>query len=293
VVYLGIDGGGSKTAFVLENESGKILGRAETGPSNWLSAGKEVAERNIADGIRQLNFLPEIVGCGFAGAGRPEGIQFFKDTISALLPRAQVFVETDAFISYIGAIGLEPGVLLIAGTGSIAIGRRADGAMVRVGGWGPIFGDEGSGFWIGREVIQTALRAHDARVEPEFVSSVCETLQLKSITDVAASWKSGTLTVSSVASLASLIFHMYPAEDSSRILNAAAEHLWQLSKTAIGLVGIPSCRRSIVGSVGTQPLMKQLIREHGDTLDFNSPRHSPEHGAIVWARSQMVQNRGQ
>jgi N-acetylglucosamine kinase-like BadF-type ATPase len=287
VVYLGIDGGGSKTAFVLEDESGKIIGRAETGPSNWLSAGKEEAGRNIAAGIRQLNSVPDVVGSGFAGAGRPEGIQFFKDSLSALLPKAKIFVETDAFISYIGAIGLEPGVLLIAGTGSIAIGRRADGSMVRVGGWGPIFGDEGSGFWIGREVIQAALRANDAGAEPDFVSSVCERLQLNSITDVAASWKSGALTVRTVASLTALIFHMYPSESASRILNEAAKHLWLISKTAIERVGIPDCRRSIVGSVGNQPLMKQLMRAHGSTREFDSPLRPPEHGAIVWARAQL------
>jgi N-acetylglucosamine kinase-like BadF-type ATPase len=287
VVYLGIDGGASKTAFVLEDENGKILGRAETGPSNWLSSGKEEAARNIATGIRQLNTLPDVVGCGFAGAGRPEGLQFYKDSLSALLPKAQIFVETDAFISYLGAIGLEPGVLLIAGTGSIAIGRRADSAMIRIGGWGPIFGDEGSGFWIGREVIQTALRANDAGAEADFVSSVCERLQLKSITEVATAWKSGAATVRSVASLTTLIFHMYPAEYASRILNEAAKHLWSMSKTAIARVGIPDCRRSVVGSVGNQPLMKQLMREHGNARDFDDPAHPPEHGAIIWARSQI------
>jgi N-acetylglucosamine kinase-like BadF-type ATPase len=287
VVYLGIDGGASKTAFVLEDESGKILGRAETGPSNWLSSGKEEAGRNISAGIRQLNSVPDVVGCGFAGAGRPEGLQFYKDSLSALLPAAQIFVETDAFISYMGAIGLEPGVLLIAGTGSIAIGRRADGTMIRVGGWGPIFGDEGSGFWIGREVIQTALRANDAGEEAEFVSSVCERLQLNSITDVATAWKAGAVTVRSVASLTTLIFHMYPAEYAERILNEAAKHLWSLSKTAIARVGIPDCRRSVVGSVGNQPQMKQLMRQHGSTRDFENPAHPPEHGAILWARSLL------
>jgi N-acetylglucosamine kinase-like BadF-type ATPase len=287
VVYLGIDGGGSKTAFVLEDENGRILGRTETGPSNWLSAGKEEAGRNIAAGIRQLKSVPDVVGCGFAGAGRPDGIQFFKDSLSALLPKAQIFVETDAFVSYVGAIGLEPGMLLIAGTGSIAIGRRPDGSMIRVGGWGPIFGDEGSGFWIGREAIQAALRANDAGEEAEFVSSVCEVLKLNSITDVLTAWKSGALTVRSVASLASLVFHMYPAESAIRILNDAAKQLWWISKTAIDLVGIPECRRSVIGSVGSQPLMKQLMREHGSTRDFDSPVHPPEHGAIIWARSQM------
>jgi len=288
VIFLGIDGGGSKTAFVLEDENNKILGRIETGPSNWLSAGKEEAGRNIAAGIRQLNSFPDVVGCGFAGAGRPDSIQFFKESLSALLPKAQIFVETDAFVSYVGAIGLEPGMLLIAGTGSIAIGRRPDGSMVRVGGWGPIFGDEGSGFWIGREAIQAALRANDAGEETDFVSSVCEALKLDAITNVSTAWKSGALTVRSVASLAALVFHMYPAESASQILNGAAKHLWLMSKKAIDLVGIPDCRRSIIGSVGNQPLMKQLMRQHPSTRDFDSPVHPPEHGAIIWARSQMA-----
>jgi len=288
VIFLGIDGGGSKTAFVLEDENNKILGRIETGPSNWLSAGKEEAGRNIAAGIRQLNSFPDVVGCGFAGAGRPDSIQFFKESLSALLPKAQIFVETDAFVSYVGAIGLEPGMLLIAGTGSIAIGRRPDGSMIRVGGWGPIFGDEGSGFWIGREAIQAALRANDAGEETDFVSSVCEALKLDAITNVSTAWKSGALTVRSVASLAALVFHMYPAESASQILNGAAKHLWLMSKKAIDLVGIPDCRRSIIGSVGNQPLMKQLMRQHPSTRDFDSPVHPPEHGAIIWARSQMA-----
>ena len=288
MIFLGIDGGGSKTAFVLEDENNKILGRIETGPSNWLSAGKEEAGRNIAAGIRQLNSFPDVVGCGFAGAGRPDSIQFFKESLSALLPKAQIFVETDAFVSYVGAIGLEPGMLLIAGTGSIAIGRRPDGSMIRVGGWGPIFGDEGSGFWIGREAIQAALRANDAGEETDFVSSVCEALKLDAITNVSTAWKSGALTVRSVASLAALVFHMYPAESASQILNGAAKHLWLMSKKAIDLVGIPDCRRSIIGSVGNQPLMKQLMRQHGNTRDFDSPVHPPEHGAIIWARSRMA-----
>jgi hypothetical protein len=99
--------------------------------------------------------------------------------------------------------------------------------------------------------------------------------------------KSGALTVRSVASLASLVFHMYPAESAIRILNDAAKQLWWISKTAIDLIGIPECRRSVIGSVGSQPLMKQLMREHGSTRDFDSPVHPPEHGAIIWARSQM------
>jgi len=137
MLFLGVDGGGSKTAFVLEDENGREVGRAESGPSNWISAGEEEARRNIASGIEKLKATPDIVGGGFAGAGRPEGIRFYTDCLSHLLPGSKVFIETDAFISYAGAIGLRPGLLLMSGTGSIAVGRKTDGEMIRVGGWGP------------------------------------------------------------------------------------------------------------------------------------------------------------
>src|SRR6476660_7665456 len=76
---------------------------------------------------------------------------------------AQVIIESDAFIASIAAIGVDPGILLIAGTGSIVIGRDKDRAMFRIGGWGPHFGDEGSGFWIGREAVRAALRSIDVQ----------------------------------------------------------------------------------------------------------------------------------
>jgi N-acetylglucosamine kinase-like BadF-type ATPase len=287
VVFLGIDGGGSKTAFVLEDETGNELDRAETGPSNWLSSGPEEAQRNIAAGILQLKTHPEIVAGGFAGAGRPEGIRFYTDCLSSLLPDTRIFVETDAFISYIGAIGLTPGVLLIAGTGSIAIGRRSDGRMIRVGGWGPMFSDEGSGFWIGREAIRSALLANDFGNAKDFVASICRALQLDSITDVNAAWKSGNLTVRSVAALATLLFDQSSSEPASRILNEAAAHLAAIAETAIAQVGVDHCKRSIAGSIGSSPVMREILRRQSG-LEFQTPAHPPEHGAVIWARSQAL-----
>jgi len=285
VLFLGIDGGGSKTAFVLEDEKGKELGRVESGPSNWISTGEVETRRNIASGIEKLNAFPDVVGGGFAGAGRPEGVRFYKDCLAQLLPASRIFIETDAFISYVGAIGLQPGLLLIAGTGSIAIGRRMDGSMIRVGGWGPAFSDEGSGFWIGSKALRFALRASDSESNPEFVSAVCKVLQLNSIYDAVAKWKSGELSVRSVAGLAPLLFQQYPAEPATQILNDAAEQLRAIADTAGARIGLADYPRSIAGSVGSQPLMKKLLHEKCG-IEFHPPLRSPEHGAIMWARSQ-------
>src|SRR5215471_8950484 len=117
--FLGIDGGGSKTAFLLVDEYYNEVCHIQTGPSNHLSVGNDAAREAIADGIAQLTELPTIVCAGFAGAGRPDSVAFYREVLQSLVPDAQVIIESDAFISSIGAIGIDPGILLIAGTGSI------------------------------------------------------------------------------------------------------------------------------------------------------------------------------
>lgn len=283
MIFLGIDGGGSKTAFLLENDEGHELARFETGPSNWLSSGPGTARESLAQGIARLPSAPQVVCGGFAGAGRPEGIEFYRGCLSTLLPQAQLFIETDAFITFMGAIGPKPGILLIAGTGSIALGRRSDGTMVRAGGWGPAFSDEGGGFWIGREAIRAALRANDAGEAQEYVTAITQGLKLQRITDAPAAWKDGALDVRSVASLASIVAAHCPAEPASQILTEAGRHLRALIEVVRKRADLPEgCAQAISGSVGTQPRMQQLIG-----LQFSPPANPPARGAILWARDRI------
>src|SRR5438105_2737756 len=216
--YLGIDGGGSKTAFLLVDEYYNEVCHLQTGPSNWLSVGADAAKEAITQGISQLSEPPNIVCAGFAGAARPDSAAFYKEVLNSLLPGAQIIIESDAFIASIGAIGIDPGILLIAGTGSIVIGRNKDRNMFRVGGWGPHFGDEGSGFWIGREAVRAALRSVDAQTPTEFTERVATRLGLKSISEIVAAWAGGKLGVPEVAGVFPEVLAMYPAEPAARIL---------------------------------------------------------------------------
>jgi N-acetylglucosamine kinase len=155
--------------------------------------------------------------------------------------------------------------------------------MVRVGGWGPHFGDEGSGFWIGREAIRAALRLHDAGDSPEFVSEVARALKLHEITEAPAAWKEAKLDVHSVAALAALVASKAETERAKRILTEAASHLRQIAELARQRANLPeSCQRSIAGSVGSNPLMQRLIG-----LAFTPPMNPPERGAILWARDRI------
>jgi N-acetylglucosamine kinase-like BadF-type ATPase len=279
VRYLGIDGGGTKTSFLLIDEYYNEVCKVHSGPSNYHSVGANAAREAIARGISELTELPDIVCAGFAGAARPESVAFYRDALQSLLPNARIIVESDAFIASIGAIGVDPGILLIAGTGSIVIGRDKDRAMFRVGGWGPYFGDEGSGFWIGREAIRVALHSIDAQDHCEFAARIAARLGLTAIPEIVGAWSTGKVGVPGIAALFQDVVAVYPEEPAKRILTEAAVHLRSMVDTACKRTGMEECRKSLSGSVASHPVMRELIG-----LEFEEPRHSPEWGAVIWAR---------
>lgn len=161
-LYLGIDGGQSSTTALIGDESGCILGEGRAGPCNHASAGEgrrkfqaaireSVREASAAAGVRDPVFASACLGL----SGGPDD----KEALSRELIRAERYLIThDAHIALAGATGGKPGIIVIAGTGSIAFGRNADGATARAGGWGYIFGDEGSAFDLIRQAMRAVLR---------------------------------------------------------------------------------------------------------------------------------------
>jgi N-acetylglucosamine kinase-like BadF-type ATPase len=281
--YLGIDGGGSKTTFLLVDSHDQEIHRDHSGPSNWLSVGQAAAARALRDGLSALPSSPDVICGGFAGGARHEAQAFYKQTLASVFPDANILVESDAFVSYVGAIGLQPGVLLIAGTGSIAIGRREDGSMIRVGGWGPHFGDEGSGFWMGREAVRAALHELDSKAHSGFADRIALTLGFAHITEVVPAWASGQIDVPKIADLFRELVRMYPGEPANRILKEAASHLKSMAETAVERVGVEHCTKALSGSVALHPAMRLLIGS-----SFEEPQHPPEKGAIIWAKRVLA-----
>jgi N-acetylglucosamine kinase len=168
--YLGVDGGASKTAALVTDDTGLALGDGLAGPSNHLRVGIETAARNIERAVNKALVAANVGSreiawtyCGIAGADHPAHRQEVVDSLSVFFPRGNFTVDNDARIALSGAIGFGPGVVVIAGTGSVAVGRNEAGEEARAGGWGPIVGDEGSGFAIARAGLASILRAHDGR----------------------------------------------------------------------------------------------------------------------------------
>src|SRR4051794_16686546 len=166
-LFLGVDGGQSGTTAVIGDETGKLLGTGEGGPCNHAAAGegRRKLERAIAESLGKACALagldPATVAFESACFGMSGGPDDKREILAGVLRTSLLTVTNDAVIALAGATAAGEGVITIAGTGSIAFGRNADGRSARAGGWGYIFGDEGGGFDIARQALRAALRMEE------------------------------------------------------------------------------------------------------------------------------------
>ncbi len=164
---IGIDAGGSKTVCRLADADGHVIAEAR-GPGAGLHvmADADVA-RTLGDVIRQVSRSdrpgPSAVCLGMAGVDRPGEPERMARVLEGLIPGTRALVVSDALIALETGAPDEPGVVIVAGTGSMAYGRNAAGRAARAGGWGYVLGDEGSGYWMGRQALQAVMRAADRR----------------------------------------------------------------------------------------------------------------------------------
>lgn len=165
-IFLGIDGGGTQTSCVIGDEA-SVLGAGSGAGSNVLRVGEAQARKSITTAVQQAcaaaRVTPQQVRrtcIGVAGGARAETTDIVRRILSELVS-GEIEVVGDMVIAMEAASGSAPGVIVIAGTGSIAYGRNAAGQTARAGGWGFAISDEGSGHWIGRAAVTAAMRAFD------------------------------------------------------------------------------------------------------------------------------------
>jgi len=183
---LGFDGGGTKTHCILLDANGDVIGEGFSGPANPLRPGgfggafASLREAGAA-ALSAANLKAadiSAIHAGLAGAGRRTVVRRVLVFLGQEFPSALAQVSTDYEIALEAAVGTGPGVVLIAGTGSVAFGRNAAGETARAGGYGPWIGDEGSAFEIGRRAVSAAARIRDmdapASVLPEMISTALD-----------------------------------------------------------------------------------------------------------------------
>ena len=166
-LFLGVDGGQSSTTVLIGDESGRVLGAGEAGPCNHTGAeeGRARFERAVNQGLHaacaRAGLDAATVRFESACFGMSGGPEDKRAILAGTLRAEHLLVTTDAGIALSGATDTGQGIAAIAGTGSIAFGRNTEGRTARAGGWGYVFGDEGSGFDIARQALRAALRMEE------------------------------------------------------------------------------------------------------------------------------------
>lgn len=284
----GIDGGQSSTVAVIGDESGRVLGRGVAGPADEIGSGRDSTRLRdalhaaLVGALRAAN-LPnasrfDAIVAGISGYdgrvyGRP-----------ADLPSARASLMHDTPIAHAAALGGDAGVVVIAGTGSVVYGTSENGWSCMLGGWGYLFGDEGSAFAIVRDALARMMRAHDegdSSLAAE-TRAICEYFGFPSLRRLVHALYKGELTRDRVASFAP---QAMAYESLRSIPESGADRLAALVRTAIGAGAAP--RVAFVGGVFADERFRDRVRAGivdalaGTTIV--EARYEPACGALLLA----------
>jgi N-acetylglucosamine kinase-like BadF-type ATPase len=237
---LGIDAGGTKTVCYLADADGRVVGEGRGGGANLQAHGELEVEKvlhGVIDrAIDDRSIVPSGVCLGVAGVDRPEDDRTVRDIMRRLGFRKHTLVVNDALIALVAGVGDEPGVVVIAGTGSIAYGLNDAGYAARAGGWGFVLGDEGSGYWIGRQALAAVVRESDGRgPRTQLTPLVLAHFELARVDGLVRAVYDQGLNRQSVAALGPVVDKARAKGDvaAAEILSKAAEELTRAASSVI------------------------------------------------------------
>lgn len=287
--FLGVDGGGSKTLALLIDEQGQECGRGLSGSCNHYAIGAQRAIANLQHAVAaacqsaHTAQRPRAAWFGLAGVDRPGDYSLWLPHLNAL---AEIVYLTGDVELVLSVLDDRVGIALVAGTGSIALGRDEQGHTWRVGGWGHLLGDEGSGYDLGRQALQAVLRASDGRGPATLLSTlVMEQWQLRHAGEILgpAYSEEGK---EQVARLAPLVLRAAQAGDATarRIVRRAGNELARLALTASRHLSFPE-DAGVPLALGGGLLLNEVVLREAFLLVWQ--RHRPV-GPIVLAKDPAL-----
>lgn len=307
---IGVDGGGSKTAVIILDELGQVLGRGQGGTANYHHHGLEQAGQNLLAAMQSAAQdagveLAQATAAfwALAGVDRPVDHERMHELAAQLLPGIPVGIGNDAVAALAGGLnGRREGIVLIAGTGMIAYGENSTGAQFRAGGWGYIV-EQGSGYSVAKEAIKAVLLATDEQQDTLLTQIFIEALQLDQITDVVTWLYARDRHISQVAALSPLVLAAAEANDFvaqsvvSQEAEALAKSVWAVARK-LGLEKRPFPLVLAGSLVGKSELYRQLVIQSVHTrlplAQPQLPQHDPAVGAALVAlkESRGVEGQG-
>jgi len=300
--FLGVDGGATDTTSAVCDREGRIVGIGRGGPSNHILApgGEDRARAAIETSVQ--------LACTSAGLGTPEfqAAQFgmtginpdteparvLADVIARLLKARIVQIHNDAFVALAGALACRPGVVVYAGTGSVAFGQDPGGQEAKAGGWGYLFGDEGSAFALGLGGVRAALRARDGTGPKTSLVTDLPQRSGRSLGDLPLLYYEGRIPRSEIAALAPAVTAAAMAGDpiAKELVEEAAAGLAAIAGAVIARLSWPNGTVALApvggvfraGPVLLQPLKGALARRAPGAV-LVPPRFAPAVGALLLA----------
>ena len=287
----GVDGGGTRTRALLLAPDGAVVGRAE-GPAALVRPDRPApAARVVADTVRRaaakagISLPLPALWAGLAGAGRAAVRRDVEAVLRDERVARAVRVGTDVEAAFHDAFGAGPGVMVVAGTGSVVLGAAEDGRRAQVGGWGGVMGDEGSGHHIGVAALRTVARAADGRTPPTALThAILDPLGLDRPRELPG-WAEAA-TKADIAALAPLVIRAARSGDAAAdaVVQRALDALRDQLSTAIGELFPPASPPTVALAGGLvavggplHPEARELVASCGGRV---FPRAvTPERGA--------------
>lgn len=302
---VGIDGGGSKTTGVISDRHGQVISQYSVKGTNLNSSSRSSVAAELEKLITRLGEKANIslnkistVFAGMAGAGNPDNQLILKELITTLLPsHVSVIVDTDALIAlYSGTLG-KPGIVHIAGTGSISYGLNHHGKRARVGGWGYLIGDHGSGFAIGKAALAHVFSAYDGLEEPTTLTEAMITFfEVETVPDLIPIIYQSTNSRETIASICKKVINeavngdlvaqsilKNSAEDMANSISGLAKKLFQPDDDILIV---------LAGSLFKSPkwFLPAIKNDHSEII---IPKVPPVAGALIGALCSMGEYPGQ
>jgi N-acetylglucosamine kinase-like BadF-type ATPase len=300
---LGIDAGGTKTVCQLADENGEVLAEARRGGANLQASGEleveKVLHEVMEEAIGDHDVRPAAVCLGIAGVDRPDDARAVREIMRRIGYKARILVVNDALVALEAGAPAQPGVVVIAGTGSIAYGRNDRNEAARAGGWGYMLGDEGSGYWIGRAAVRAVLREADRRGPATLLTGLLLNYYgVSRAQDLIHHVYQGTLRPAAIASLAQCVQGAFSDGDpvALGILRGAADQLESAALSVARRLEIVGSEFPFILAGGIFRAVPWLEEELARRLPLASPRSrtmlltvEPAVGAV---RLALAESRG-
>jgi len=300
---LGVDAGGTKTLAALADDAGRILGVGVGGPGNWDGVGTERAGRSLNQAVGGAlaaagGALPSAVFAGIAGVVTEAGRQVARGLLAPTLGQAcgVAEIDHDCRVALAGGLSGQPGIVLIAGTGTACFGRTADKREWRSSGWGSLFGDEGSSYWIVVQAIRAVLRADDGRSPRTGLrAALLSAMGVANADEILAEANRGRWDRTSIAALAPLVILTAQAGDSVArgLMAEAAKELAEAVEAVSRALEFDQARFDVVGVGGflrsseIWTALKNRLRETQPQASLIEPQLTPVAGAALLAIARL------